>query len=264
MVHSGCLGAVAFTVLLSWPQPGGAQQRATGRILGVFDDASSQPVTGAEVIDMATGTKALTSETGTISLAWLEAGNTVLQIRKVGYTSKMVTVVVSPSDTVSITVLLKPLGQALPEVRTTAAPLATGKLAEFERRRATGFGHFITRDQLDKMEGHVMSDVLRTIPGPKLMQDPRRRTSDPSAWYVGTTRPRASFLRSGPNGTCLAAIMLDGAMVYSGNDSEPPYNINTIRPDEIQGVEYYAGGATMPAEYNSTRNTCGLLVIWTR
>jgi hypothetical protein len=29
-------------------------------------------------------------------------------------------------------------------------------------------------------------------------------------------------------------------------------------------VEVYNGGASMPAEYNATRSTCGLLVIWTK
>jgi hypothetical protein len=62
-----------------------AQQQHLGRLLGVFDDATGQPVIGAEVVDLATGTKALTSVSGAISLAFLEPGATVLQVRKIVY-----------------------------------------------------------------------------------------------------------------------------------------------------------------------------------
>jgi hypothetical protein len=254
------LSAVALSVLpfsLGLAQP----RQQLGRLLGVFDDATGQPVVGAEVVDIATGTKALTSVSGAISLAFLEPGTTVLEVRKIGYKNRMLTVVVSPNDTVSITLTLVPLGQTLPEVVTKGESMTTGKLATFEQHRAEGFGHFLTREQLAKMESHLTSDALRSIPGLKLMNvDPRR----PSLWVVGTSRGTASFLRNGPSGKCLAAVMLDGVMVYSGSDGEDLFDINSVKPEEIAGVEYYAGGASMPLRYNSTRATCGLVVIWTR
>lgn len=146
----------------------------------VFDDATGQPVVGAEVVDLATGTKALTSVSDAISLA--------------------------------------------------------------------------------KMESHLTSDALRSIPGLRLINDPLDRR----LWMVGTSRERASILRSGPGGACLAAVMVDGAMAYSGGEGEPVFDINSIRPEDMAGVEYYGGGAAMPIAYNATRATCGLVVIWTR
>ena len=111
------------------------QQTQTGRVLGVFDDASGQPVVGAEVVDLATKSKTMTSESGVATLAFLSSGTTVLQVRKVGYKDKMLTVVVSPNDTASLTVLLKPVAQALPTVVTKGTAAGVGKLAEFDRRR---------------------------------------------------------------------------------------------------------------------------------
>jgi hypothetical protein len=137
--------------------------------------------------------------------------------------------------------------------------MTTGKLATFEQHRAEGFGHFLTREQLAKMESHLTSDALRSIPGLKLINPGKGRL-----WVVGTSRGTASFLRNGPSGMCLAAVMLDGVMVYSGSDGEELFDINSVKPEEIAGVEYYAGGASMPLRYNSTRATCGLVVIWTR
>ncbi len=248
--------AVATPLIVANAQAGAnATPRPLGRLLGVFDDATGQPVAGAEVVNLATQARALTSESGAVSLALLEPGVTVLQIRKIGYASRMQTVIVSPADTVSITVMLKPLAQALPEVRTTAASTATGKLSLFEQHRAEGFGHFLTQEQLAKSQGRLTSDVLRTIPGALLV--PSRRST---AWYVGSTRGNGSVNR----GTCLAAVMVDGAVVYGGAPGQPPFDINSIRPEEMAGVEFYAGGASMPMEYNTTRGTCGIVIIWTR
>jgi hypothetical protein len=231
-----------------------------GRLLGVFDDATGQPVVGAEIVDLGTGTKALTSVSGVISLAFLQLGPTVLQIRKIGYRSRNLTIAVSPADTISITLTLVPLGQMLPEVVTKAASTTTGKLATFELHRAAGFGHFLTIEQLEKAASRLTSDVLRRIPGLNLWNDPLNRTR----WYVGTARGTVSMLRNGPNGICLAAVMVDGHMAYSGVEGQQPFDINSLRPEDMAGVEYYGGGAAMPIEYNSTRATCGLVVIWTR
>ena len=217
-----------------------APPRPLGRLLGVFDDATGNPVVGAEIVNLATQTRVLTSESGAVSLAFLGPGVTVLQIRKIGYASRLQTVVVSPADTVSITVVLKPLAQELPEVRTTAASPTTGKLATFERHRAEGMGHFLTREQLAKGEGHLTSDVFRTIPGMLL-----RPSSRGTAWYAATTR----------GGICLARVVVDGAIMPT------PFDINSIRPEQMAGVEFYAGGASMPIEY---RSGCALVVIWTR
>ena len=242
--------AVAVPLIVANAQAGAnAPPHPLGRLLGVFDDATGNPVVGAEVLNLATQAKALTSESGAVSLALLEPGVTVLQIRKIGYASRMQTVMVSPADTVSITVMLKPLAQELPEVRTTAANTTSGKLAKFEQHRAEGFGRFLTREELAKSQGRLTSDVFRMIPGITLV--PSRRST---AWYVSTMRGGGS-IRPGP---CLAAVMVDGIIMPS------PFDINSIRPEEIAGVEYYAGGASMPAEYNSTRAACGLVLIWTR
>ena len=237
-----------------------AQGRALGRLLGVFDDLSGRPIAGAEVLDLSTGTKAVTSESGVISLSHLEPGVTLLRIRMLGFASAILSVTVSPADTASMTVLLKPLATTLPEVTTTARPVLTGKFAEFERRRSAGFGRFITRAQLEKWSGHLTADVLRTVPGPYVILGRTARES-----YIGSTRQISTMPDArGRRQLCYATVILDGAVVYNGIEGEPPFNINSISPDEIEGIEYYASGATTPVEYNTSRNACGLVVIWTR
>jgi hypothetical protein len=77
------------------------------RILGVYDDATGAPIAGAEIVDAATGTYATTTATGTVSLAYLPDGVSVVRIRKSGYAELKLDVTISANDTTPITVVLK-------------------------------------------------------------------------------------------------------------------------------------------------------------
>jgi hypothetical protein len=76
------------------------------RILGVFDADSGEFVEGAEVVDVLTGTKAVTTRTGTVSLAFLPEGGSEVRIQKPGYKTITIEVLISPRDTVPVTITL--------------------------------------------------------------------------------------------------------------------------------------------------------------
>jgi hypothetical protein len=242
--------AVVAVGLLALLRPGLAQPSPTGRILGVFDDVTGRPVAGVEVLDLSTGAKMLTSETGTISLSWLSAGSTFLRVRKVGYLSKLQPVVVSPTDTVSITMVLAPLTQQLPAVISSAA--SAGDTVRrlvlngfYERRQSSGGpSHaFVTADQLKRW--NVM--------------------------YLGDVSPRNG------RGIC-GDVYVDGMLIRGGvwlgpGDAGSKLKIDV---DDVVGIETYFG-PEVPAQYNSTRLTrgdlstrtaragrCAATLIWTR
>ena len=41
-------------------------------------------------------------------------------------------------------------------------------------------------------------------------------------------------------------------------------NLSTINVATIAGIEFYNGAASIPTEYNGSRNTCGALIMWLR
>jgi hypothetical protein len=71
----------------------------------VFDE-SGEPLEGAEVIDDPGGMKALTTSTGTITLAYLPVGDATLRISKAGFLATTLPVTISASDSTAITVIL--------------------------------------------------------------------------------------------------------------------------------------------------------------
>jgi len=76
------------------------------RLLGVFDEETGEPVPGVEVADSTSGTFATTTPTGTVSLLFLPEGISTLILRKAGYTPLRFPIVISPKDTLPITLTL--------------------------------------------------------------------------------------------------------------------------------------------------------------
>lgn len=76
------------------------------RILGVFDGETGEPIEGAFVTDMTTGTRARTTATGTVSLVFLPEGGTPLRITKTGYDELTIGVEITPEKTGPITLVM--------------------------------------------------------------------------------------------------------------------------------------------------------------
>jgi len=263
--------AVAIAFCLSAP-PLVAQGRAVlrGRVLV---DGSDKPISGAEVSLPRLLIVARTDTSGAFRLGDIPAGRHQLSVRRVGFVPLTTLMIFAAGDSVEADLLLSSgaavEGQPLPGVTVMATPTPRGRLAEFEERRAMGAGgRFLTQAQLDLMEGRRMSEALATISVPVVIG-----RSD-AAW-VASSRGTQSLLRiirpsmadlamGAKTHLCYAAVALDGVLVYSGGDSEPLFDINTLSTKYVAGVEFYAGPATMPAKYNGTRTTCGLILIWTR
>lgn len=140
-------------------------------------------------------------------------------------------------------------------------------IAEFEERRLAGFGHFITRAELEKQANRRTSDILARVPGLSV-----KRGTGGYAWIASSRgnikieenpRPSALDLQRGARPACYSNVYVDGAIVYTSGMGDL-FDINQIGPDQIEAIEFYSGGAQVPSRFNRTNSACGVLVVWTR
>ncbi|CAN5331760.1 hypothetical protein BH20GEM2_BH20GEM2_18930 [soil metagenome] len=140
------------------------------------------------------------------------------------------------------TILLEPL-----RVTARARPRSP-PLREFYARAERGStGHFVTREQIEERRGRTFSDLLRGIPNLDLAPLPN------GEYAIRMNRNQASIFGA----DCAPVYYLDGIIHPLGSPDRE------LRPDEIEGIEVYAGSG-VPAQFAGSRARCGVIVVWTR
>ena len=253
-VSSVVLGVSAFIAAGAQTSTPLAPHRA--RLLGVFNAHTGDPIEGAEVLDVFSKTKALTTATGTVTLSFLPEGGSMIRVTKIGFTPETSVVPITAADTAPVMIMLRPLAQALPTVVTkdTATPFISPGLRAFaERARAGNGGRFITEAELRKNETKNMTYMIRRLPGIQI-DCPRQGLRVGQCWaYAGRSRSKFAVM----GGQCVIDLYVDG-QIAGDNDLEK------LRVDQFAGVEWYSGAASIPAQYNKTGSTCGVLLLWSR
>ncbi len=272
------LGVVTAALLLMSPRALTAQTPSLfkGNVLA---DGSEKPIPGAEISLPQLKRTVLADSLGAFRVTGIPAGRHQLVVRHVGFTPIITLIDFAAGDSVDTDLLLSPAtagaaavagaGQALPGVTVTTEAPVRGKLAGFDERRRGGLGSFITAEQMAKLDNSRMTEILATVPGLKVVNGTTNAgwvaSMRGSGSILRTTKPDPFDLRRGAKtNVCYSAVMLDGVTVYSGADGQPLFDINSLEPNSIAGIEFYAGPASMPTAFNATRVSCGLIVIWTK
>jgi hypothetical protein len=249
-------------------QPYAAQaQNATLRG-SVAGDSLGHAVSGAEVVLPALDRGTTTSERGAFEIRDLPSGTYLLVVRRVGFAPWQDSVTVVADQVVTRTIILHAGVAVLDSVRVTGSsptyisPLLRG----FEERRHQGFGHFVTEDELRKQEGHSLGSIIdRYVPG-------LQHVYQGSAIYIASGRknspPGPAFRpKSAQIEMCWVSVYIDGVLTYDGSRMDPsvkPPDFSHLDTDTFAGIEFYAGGATTPPQFNATGSGCGTLLLWTR
>jgi hypothetical protein len=131
---------------------------------------------------------------------------------------------------------------------------AASPLAGFERRRRSGLGTYLTREQLLRRNPRTVPEALRGVVG--LLIDER-----------GVRALRPGFgMKDGSNQEtgCYPAVFVDGTRT-------PPFisPFGALVPDELAAVEWYRGVGMTPPEFTGSGGTdegagCGALAVWTQ
>jgi hypothetical protein len=198
---------------------------------------------------LTTHAKVRSDSIGAFRFASVPIGTCELHFRRLGFEPKSVNADVAVGKTANLIVVLDPSAVEIEGM--TVAELARRRqiLADFYDRSSRGFGHFITREQIEKRNPTNLSDMMRMIPGARLIPN-----------HVGSTANlRFSRALTAPGRDCPPQYYVDGVKTWG-------LNIDDIIPRDVEGIEIYPGPAGLPPQFNTKEGTtiCGVVVIWTR
>lgn len=235
----------------------------------VVNDQTDQPLAGVEVRLRGMDQLVRTDSRGQFRIA-APAGRQVIVLAKPGHRPFSAEVVSSRGAAPEYVLGLVPSASSTLAPVMVAATMTDRRLASFEEHRRAGIGgHFLPTERFADEIGRSLADVLVTVPGADIVRGKGGAAFYASRRGYDTIRntvkvSAADRGRGAAVGTCYAAVMLNGVFVYRGDEGEQLFDLHALAPADILAMEIYNGGATMPLEYNAMRNSCGLVVIWTR
>jgi hypothetical protein len=245
MVLSIAQATALGALLTAAAVPCRAQQPKTGAVAGIVSDSLGNLLPGVEVTAVKVGRTTHTDTAGHFILVGLPAGTQDLSVRRLSYAPATASVDITVNDTADVEIELGVVAQQLTAVLVQSDAERSHMLDAFEARRKQGIGHFITRSQIENRHPLLLSDMVRLIPGAILVPSDDGRTS---LRFARVTRSN-----------CPPQFFVDGMQVYG-------FSIDDMPPQDVEGVELYAGAAGLPPEFNNMHSTviCGAVIIWTR
>ena len=231
---------LVLAAVFAWPQPLRAQ--SSGSIAGTTIDAQTgMPIVGASITIPTLSRSVVSDDAGHFLHSALDAGSYVVQVHAVGYIPSAKAFDIATGQGVTHIFQLSTVAPVLPNVVVKGNSATVGRRFEdFDRRRASHRGQFLTRAEIEARSAINLSDLLQTMRG--------IRTD-----CVGFTC-RVETSRSAHG--CAPAFFVDGRLSTTFGPSTPV--------KDIQGVEVYLGPSETPAEYLGPDSGCGVIAIWTR
>ena len=222
--------------------------RGRARLTGTVVDHNGKPVIGAHALVWGTKLAATTNERGAFTLDGLPGGTHTLEIRVIGYVPVTRTVHLAESRPANAAVVLDRAAQILSTVTVRGEMVYSSKLADFNRRRRSGFGVFRTSEEIARRSRNTrLSALLQDVFGIRV----DRRGAESIV-----TMSRGATMGIGLS-RCVPSLFVDGM-----NDMVRDYD--AYFADEIVGIEVYPRESVRPFEFVDPANPCGAVAIWTR
>jgi hypothetical protein len=264
-----------FLLAVALPAPVIAQATLVVRVVG---DTVAVPIANAYIGISALGRSASTDSAGRAVLERLPAGTHRLVARAIGFRPDSLLVELVDGATREVTVSLVTHTPVLQEVRVSAEGTArTGKMAGYHERRERGVGRFLDRNLLAKNEHRRTADVLNSVPGVHVhfgytskAWASSGRSANAGGCPTCGSNPNMTTLNPGDRAAgappaCYMDVYIDGALVYNSNARYAPlFDLSSIEPGSIEAIEVYAGGSSLPSEFQRTGGGCGAVLIWMR
>jgi carboxypeptidase family protein/TonB-dependent receptor-like protein len=236
--------ALLAALQLAGPVPTQAQVpvATTSGVIGrIYDERTNEVLVDVLIFLDATRREIPVSSHGRFVLSNMAPGKHRLEVRAIGYRPHVMDLTLAPGQILERQFAMMFTGDRLPEL---AVESRNSKLlprfGDFERRRTTGIGAYITRDEIRARGYMSMGDALRTIKGVRV--------------NCGVVECLIHMTRAAPG--CYPTYYVDGRRARSFAESTPI--------SDVQGIEVYRGAAEMPGEFTGDGAMCGVIAIWTR
>jgi hypothetical protein len=224
-----------------------AAQQRSALTTGWVRDSAGAPIGDADVSVPAMRILVHTDSTGAFTLRGLDAAAVTLNVRHLGYKPQSLNIQVRAAPADSLIIALRAIPQLLDALRVGGARVRHDFLIEeFYRRQALGSGAFITRADIEARNPTRLSDVVRQLPGIRVVRGP--------GGTMGIRFPNTSMARR----DCPPQYWVDGRRVTN-------FELDEVPPRDIEGIELYHGPSTTPMQFMMDDvKTCGTVVLWSR
>ena len=220
--------------------------KGKARVIGKVVNKYGQPIAHARVELQNTGQATLTKANGDFVLDSLPSGTQTLEVRQLGYSPTDVPVELSMLRPENVTVKMADYVPVLSEMRVTAQKEKGLFDVGFTDRKKTGMGYYLDADQLKMRQTMQFSDMLRTVPGIRVVP-----AGDGTNVIVSSRDP---------TGGCVN-FYVDGA---PWQQMTPGDLDQYVRPEEVGALEVYNGVTTPPQFTQPGMSDCTTVVIWTK
>ena len=208
---------------------------------------------------------AVTGADGVFSFRLPAAGEYQLRVSRVGYSPKLTKPIgVDSTFLTNVQLQLVPSAVPLEALTVVAEQVAIEKQlpylvdAGFYERRRKGFGHFLTRADIEKRDPLLMTNALRGLSGVQVVCTGKRM---PVTCDVLMPAAATMVFR----GVCLPSVVLDGAVLRVGGVGNPSATLDDLlNPFNIEAIEIYTSPAGLPVQYSGYMSPCGAIIVWSR
>lgn len=243
---------VVPTLALALTQVAYAQSRVALRGT-VRAAADSTPVPLATVTLDRDPDVVMTDSAGVFVFPRVSVGAHSITVRRLGYMPTTTKVDTRSGDAdVRIKLLPKMLNEVVISGQVVSVPY---RFADVYRRGASGLGHFITREDIERRSPTRTADMLNGLPGIVAY-------SDNTVFQKCRKRPRAGT--GAVESANKVQVYIDGRRMTRFDDSPGAADdaMASVSPNDIQAMEVYSGVAQLPGEFSV--DACAVVLIWTK
>ncbi len=229
-------------------------RRASGTIEGLVADSALAPLAGAQITILSSNVRVGTGPNGRFRITDVPAGQYVLIVRRGGFQPTSNIVQVAAGDTLRLDYTLERGITSLAPAVIEEARVSL-RMSEFEMRRKSGFGEFMTAADIEKRNTVYTTELMRRFTSVNV---------GPS-YGSGGGGMAEYFALSKREGGSLSVAACPFTVIVDEMAMPTPFNLDLLpSPKWIAGIEVYGGAATIPPRYSGMNRGCGVILIWTK